>query len=88
MSGAEIDAAGTALEWVKGGGVLAFACAVLWELRSQRTERAAANQTISSLLMEQRSWLMVLLDRAGVRVSAKRAPTTPTGVPVVDADAE
>lgn len=91
MTGAEIDTTATALEWLKGGGLLAFAAAVLMELRAQRVERndanvkqAARDGVITSILMEQRSWLMVLLDRAGVRVSAKRAPTTPTGVPVVD----
>ena len=61
--------------WVQSGSLLAFAGAVLWELRQQRNERNQQNKMLTSLLNDLNTALAILLDRSGVKA---RKPTNPS----------
>lgn len=61
--------------WVQSGGILAFAGAVLWELRQQRNERNQQNKVLTALLHDLNTALSILLDRSGEK---RRKPTNPS----------
>ncbi len=61
------------VDWIRSGSLLAFAGAVLWELRQQRNERNQQNKMLTALLNDLNSAMAILLDRSGV----KRRSLTP-----------
>lgn len=88
----DIDTSVQGWEALKSLSIVAFAGAVLWELRQQRNERnqqitAQQNRDrmMSSLLGDLHSAISILLDRAGIK---PRKQTHPTGVPTTDESPE
>jgi hypothetical protein len=82
-----VDSESASMGWelLKGGSLLAFAAAVLWELRQQRTERNQHNKVINALLGDLNSAMAILLDRAGIKM---RKQTHPLGIPTVEGESE
>jgi hypothetical protein len=70
--------------WVQSGSLLAFAGAVLWELRQQRNERNQQNKMLTALLHDLNTALSILLDRSGVK---PRKPTNPA-IPTITSEGE
>lgn len=70
-------------QWIQSGSLLAFAGAVLWELRQQRNERNQQSKVMAVLLQSLDSSIAILLDRNGV----KRKPTNPA-IPIITSEEE